>query len=103
MHFLHISLLDGFEDEFVVIKVNGETVFSRDEVYSRLVKGCAETMEVQVEEGDVEVEFSLPVRNLGEKLTVKVLSPVYLGFSLHHGKIQYNASLQPLFNQCHQE
>ncbi len=96
MHPLHISLLDGFEDEFVVIKVNKDTVFSKYEVFSKLGKGFTETLEVKVEEGVVEVEFSLPLRNLSEVVKIKVLSPIYLGFSLHHEKIQYKASLQPL-------
>ncbi len=100
MHPIHISLLDGFEDEFVVIKVNKETVFCREEVFSKLGKGCAETLEVKVEEGDIHVEFSLPLRNLSEVVNIKVLSPIFLGFSLHHEKIQYHASLQPLEKEC---
>ena len=100
MHPLHISLLDGFEDEFVIIKVNKDNVFCKDEVFSKLGKGCAEILEVKVEEGEVEVEFSLPLRNLSEVIKIMVLSPIYLGFSIHHEKIQYKASLQPLEKGC---
>ncbi len=96
MHPLYISLLDGFEDELVIIKVNGDTVFNKEAIFSKLSKGYAEEIEVQVDEGDVEVEFSLPLRDLSEKVVIKVLSPIYLGFSLHHDEIQYKASLKPL-------
>lgn len=100
MHPLHISLLDGFEDEFVVIKVNNDTVFCKDEIFSKLGKGCAEILEVKVEEEEAEVVFSLPLRNLSKVIRITVLSPIYLGFSLHHEKIQYFASLQPLEKDC---
>ncbi len=99
MHFLYISLLDGFEDELAIIKVNGDTVFHKEAIFSKLCKGCAEEVEVQVDEGDVEVEFSLPLRDLSEKVTIKVLSPIYLGFSLHHDEIHYKASLKPLLKE----
>ncbi|RQD74811.1 MAG: hypothetical protein D5R97_07175 [Candidatus Syntrophonatronum acetioxidans] len=99
MHTLYISLLDGFEDEMAIIKVNGDTVFQKEAIFSKLSKGYAEEVEVQVDEGDVEVEFSLPLRDLSERVTIKVLSPIYLGFSLHHEKIQYKASLTPLLRE----
>ena len=99
MHPLYISLLDGFEDELAIIKVNGDTVFQKEGIFSKLSKGYADEVEVQVDEGDVEVEFSLPLRVLSEKVTIKVLSPIYLGFSLHHEKIQYKASLEPLLRE----
>ena len=96
METLHISLLDGFEDEVVILKVNDQEVYHKKELFSKLIRGYADSLEVQVDEGEVKVEFILPERNLEETITLKILSPIYLGLSIHHDKIQYKASLEPL-------
>jgi len=60
MKLLHIAFQEGFADDTVVIRVNGKEVFRKASVKTRTQIGYAGSFEVNVQEGSVNVEVTLP-------------------------------------------
>ncbi len=90
MVLLHIALQEGFEGDTVVIRVNGKEVFRKPSVKTRLQTGYADSLEVNVQEGPVNVEVTLPARNLSESIEFRASGRVYLGVSVtRDGRISY--------------
>lgn len=92
---LRIALQDGFEGDTVVVKVNGKEVFKQENIKTKRQIGKAASFEVKVEQGSANVEVSLPLKNLSEKIAVKVSGEVHLGISLAEGKIEHRVSSEP--------
>jgi len=62
MAVLSVALEDGFEDDTVVVEVNGRQVFERDGVSTRTQIGLAESFEVTVDEDEAVVEVRVSSR-----------------------------------------
>jgi hypothetical protein len=95
MALLVIALQDGFADDLVIIRVNGHEVFRKEGVKTKLLLGYADSFEGQIPEGSVNVEVILPTKNLSETIVLQVTKEVYLGFSMHEGKIDHRISHEP--------
>jgi hypothetical protein len=93
---LHIHLQEGFTGDTVVVQVNGREVFHKDGVQTKLLLGYADTLEVQVPEASVNVEISVPSKNISETIIIERVSETpYLGVSIQAGKITYIKSNKP--------
>ncbi len=92
---VRIALQDGFEDDTVVVKVNGKEVFRQENIKTKRQIGKAASFEVEVEEGTANVEVSLPLKNLSETIAVKVSGEAYLGVSVAENKIEHKVSSEP--------
>lgn len=79
---IHIALQEGFEGEIVVIRVNGNEVFHKPNVKTRLQIGIADFIEVGIQKGSVNVEVALPLRNLSKSIVLQVSTPIYVGVSV---------------------
>ena len=64
MGLLHVAFQEGFRDDAVVVRVNGEEVFHKGSLKTRLQIGYADSFELTVEEGRVDIEVLLPLKNL---------------------------------------
>lgn len=96
MSTLFIALLDGFEGDPVVVKVNGKEVFKQDSVKTKRQIGKAASFDVKVADGPAQVEVSLPSKNISEAVAVKVSGETYLGVSLtENNKIKHKLSSEP--------
>ena len=96
MSLLHIAFQEGFFDETVVVRVDGREVFRKDGVKTRLQTGYADSFEIDVQEGSVNVEVALPSKNVSESMTLQVSNPVYLGVSLiPDGRVHSRVSSEP--------
>ena len=95
MSSIRIALQDGFEDDSVVVKVNGKEVFKQESIKTKRQIGKAASFEVEVEEGSVNVEVSLPLKNLSDIIAVKVSDKVFLGVSVVENKIEHKVSSEP--------
>ncbi len=60
MPVLHINLQEGFANDTVVVRVNGQEVFNRTSVKTRLQIGLANAFEVDVPEGSADIQIALP-------------------------------------------
>ncbi|HWN09060.1 MAG TPA: hypothetical protein VNO50_07280 [Pyrinomonadaceae bacterium] len=92
---LRIALQDGFEDDTVVIAVNGKEVFNQKNVKTKRQIGKAAGFELKLEPGPADVEVSLPLRQLSDPIALKVSDDVYLGISVVDGRIVHRISSEP--------
>src|SRR5262245_44780574 len=92
---LGLHLQDGFTGDEVVVKVNGEERLHRDEVRTRRVLGLAEHVELDVADGPLTVEVSLPARGLTKRLELTAEGEVYVGISLAGGELRLITSKTP--------
>jgi hypothetical protein len=92
---LHIAFQDGFEDDLVIVQIDGREVFQKEGIKTNLLIGYADSVEVQVPEGSLEVKLLLPSKNLTEIIELKVSEDVYLGLSIRNRKVDYIISQKP--------
>lgn len=78
---LHIELQDGFEQDEVFIQVNGEEVFHESKLKTRYQISLADSFEVKVPKGSVEVNILIPGRNIAKITSIETIRPTYLGIS----------------------
>ncbi len=95
MALLHVAFQEGFRNDAVVVRVNGEEVFHKQSVKTRLQIGYADSLELTVEEGRVDIEVLLPFKNLSETILLQVSTAVYVGVSIHDSRIDYRISTAP--------
>lgn len=92
---LVVTLQDGFVDDLAIIRVNGLEIFRKEGVKTKLLLGYADSFETQAPEGSVNVEVILPSKNLSETIVLQVTKTVYLGLSIHEGRIHHRTSHEP--------
>lgn len=95
MSLLHIAFQNGFEDDLVILQIDGREVFQKEGLKTNLLLGYADSIEVQVPEGSVEVKLILPLKNLSEIIELKLSADAYLGLSIHNNKVDYIVSKKP--------
>ena len=79
---LTIDLQNGFEDDTVLIKVNGAEVFRATKVSTRYQIGLARSVKLDAAEARSAIEVILPERALSKSVELDTTTPVYLGISL---------------------
>ncbi len=95
MPLLHIAFQEGFTGEAVVVRINGNEAYRKEQMKTRFQLGYADSFEVNVEEGSVRVEVLLPAQSLSEIFEVQVSEPTYVAVSLDENKIVHRVSVQP--------
>lgn len=89
---LVIDLQDGFSDDTVVIRVDGQEIFHKRGVNTDYALGRADSVKIQVPEGSVEVAVTVPSRHLSDTIVLEVSTTVYLGVSILDDGIDYRIS-----------
>lgn len=92
---LIVALQEGFTHDLVVVRVNGREVYRKEGVKTKLLLGYAESFEVQDLKSAVNVEVTLPSRNLSETISLQAPRTVYLGVSITEGRIVHRISHEP--------
>ena len=95
MPLLHVALQDGFEGDRVIVRVNGREVFNKSNVRTRYQISFADSCELDVDEGSVNVEILLPVKNLQQTVALPVAGPTYVGISRREDRIESRVSQEP--------
>ncbi|HEV7920113.1 MAG TPA: hypothetical protein VGR02_04895 [Thermoanaerobaculia bacterium] len=91
---LAIDLQDGFENDEVVIRVDGEERARRTGVTTKRLYGLAETVEVPAG-GPVTLELQVPTRGASKTLPVDATRDLWIGVSLQGGEIHAAVSVEP--------
>jgi hypothetical protein len=97
MSTLHIDFQEGFLDDTVVVRVNGEEYFKQD-IRTRLQTGYAGSLDIEVPERRVEVEVNLPSKGISDSIPVvfEKSDTVYMGLSVTaQGEISERVSHEP--------
>lgn len=89
---LTIHLQDGFDDDTVVIRVEGKEVFHKAGVQTKLLLGYADIIEAEVPEGLASVEVGVPSRQVSDSFQVEVQPKAHVGISLHGDTIRHLVS-----------
>lgn len=92
---LAIDLQDGFEDDRVLVRVNGEEVFHKEQISTKLLLGLADSFETEVEKGPVSLEIRVETRDIVETVPLDVSADIYLGVSIVNGMLDYTVSDKP--------
>ena len=85
---LGLHLQEGFTGEEVVVRVNGEERLRREGVRTRRVLGLAEHVELDVDDGPLSIEVSVPARGLEKRIELEADDKVYVGISLSGGDLR---------------
>jgi uncharacterized protein YdeI (BOF family) len=94
---LHIDFQEGFLDDTVVVRVNGEQYFKQN-IRTRLQTGYAGSLDIDVQERRVDVEVNLPTKEMSKSIPVVFdeSDTVYMGLSVTaQGEISERVSHEP--------
>lgn len=92
---LTIALEEGFDDTHVVVAVNGVPQLDDLRVTSRPQIGLAKTITVDVTDGPVTVDVTLPDDGISERIELAVPETTHLGVSKSDGTIAHRVSDRP--------
>lgn len=76
---LRIDLQEVFKNDSVCVFVNGEEIYHESDVNTNWSVSLADSVEVLLPKGTVEVEVQLPLRNLSRTVDFFLSEPTYLG------------------------
>lgn len=79
---LFVDIQEGFKDDTVIVKVNGNDVFKKEHITTSLLEGPAASFSIDVNEGLAIVKAVVPHRNLQGSQEFQVDSDIYLGISI---------------------
>ncbi|MFV1976064.1 MAG: hypothetical protein ACC651_09965 [Candidatus Scalindua sp.] len=85
MALVTIDLQEGFANDTVVIRLNGQEIFRRENVTTRLQIGLADRIEIQTQERSSEVEIELPIKKLVVTKEIACEKDIFLGVTFHAG------------------
>lgn len=86
---LKLDLQDGFEGDLVIVKVNGSEVLRNENVNTSLTLGYAYSFEMDIPEGKINIEVSLPQKNISGKISIEISGPVFMGISVQDDRISF--------------
>ena len=95
MSTLRVDLQEGFNDDAVDLRVNGQDGFQKEGVTTKLLLGLASSAEIEVPNGTVTIEIKIPTKNLAKTISLETPSSKYLGVSIANGKIEHIVSREP--------
>lgn len=95
MIILAIDLQDGFEDDTVILQVNGENVYHKEDVSTKLLLGLADSFKTEVEKGPIKIDISAQTKGIKKTISLDVSADTYLGISIVNGIIEYIVSNEP--------
>lgn len=92
---LHVALQDGFDDEPVLVRVDGEEAYRVESVRTDYRISFADSFDRRVAAGEVLVEVGLPRRGLSDARRVDVGATPYVGVSRDGEEIRWRLSAEP--------
>lgn len=92
---LTIALQDGFTDDAVTVRVDGETVIDRASVRTDQRIGLAYAEDVPAAGGVVTVEARVPARDLRATADVDLRTGAHVGISVLDGELVITTSATP--------
>ncbi len=95
MALLAIDFQDGYKDDTIVVRINGDKVFRKEHASTKLLLGLADSFKTEVEKRSVSIEISIETRNIVETIPLDVSTDTYLGVSVVNGRIEYIISNKP--------
>jgi len=95
MYPLHLAYEDGFENDSVVVQVDGKEVARQVGLKSSLVTALAATEEALVSAPAGTAQVTVPTRNLSASLNVDFSAQPHLAVAIRDGKLVLRSSSEP--------
>jgi hypothetical protein len=93
---LVLNLQDGFQDDTVVLIVNGEEQFHKEQVSTNYAIGLADQVTVEdLEEEDIVLEVNVPTREIHCQQEVHLSVETYIAISIYQNEIRLETSDHP--------
>lgn len=93
---LHIALQEGFVKDRVVVSVNGVVVADLPSVSTRNQIGFAESVELNVPDGQAQIVVAVPSRGLDSRASVEGLGgTIYVAASIEAGRLRLSQQREP--------
>src|SRR5688500_11175721 len=92
MTMLYIALEEGFENDVVVVTVDGVERYRNEDLLTKVQSGLADQFQVDVQPGQSTIETSVPSRNVSGTTTVDVAGDLHVGISLFGDSIRFRTS-----------
>jgi len=94
---LHVALQDGFDDDAVVVRIDGREVYREDDVVTDTRISLADSFEVEASGAPALLEVELPARHVRDsfQLPPPAGGEIYVGVSFLEGSLQFRASARP--------
>jgi hypothetical protein len=89
---VEIGLRDGFDNDDVIVTVNGHQVYRKRGVTSDLSAAYADSVSTDVTGPDAEIRIEIPTRQLSEEISIRVAERPYVCARVVQGRLE----LQPL-------
>ncbi len=95
MPMLTIDLQDGFASDEVVIQVNGQEIYRRNQVSTNYAISRAASVQQEVPAGRAVVKITLPLKGLAQEIPLAISGPTYLALSIMDGRVSHSLSDEP--------
>ena len=82
-----IDLRDGFENDLVIVSIDGDQVYRKTDVRTRYQISLADQIALDLPPGSRRIGISLPERDIDTTIDCDPQSTPYLGVSFERGKI----------------
>jgi hypothetical protein len=92
---LHIALQEGFFEDQVVVRINGDEVYRKNGVKTDFRIGLADSFDLPMREGPVEIEVELPAKTIAGSTTVQFGGTAYVAVSVDERSLRFKTSDQP--------
>jgi hypothetical protein len=90
---LEIDLQEGFQNDTVIIEINGEEIFYRHAIKTNLATSLAAKIPVDKVISPASIEIRVPTRGLSKTIVAEL--PAYVGVSVVDNKLEYQQSERP--------
>jgi hypothetical protein len=84
---LTIEFQEGFQDETVLLRLDGIETMRREHVKTRLQTGYAAASTAMVPQGHVVLEVELPASGVSAQAVLDVQAPLWVGVNLDPGPL----------------
>ncbi len=85
---LTVDLQEGFENDTVVVRLNGEEVYHESQVTTLRLLGLADTFIADSEPGPARLDVEVESRGLTHQIPLELTDRTYVGISLIEGRIE---------------
>jgi len=89
---LSVDLQEGFDNDTVIIRLNGQEVYREDGVATMRVLGLADTFSTAAEPGPATLEVVVESRGLAQTIPLEIGDHTHVGLSIVKGGIEAIAS-----------
>lgn len=95
---IHVAIQEGFQNDTLVVHLDGAEVYRRAGLKSRMQIGLADSFDLDAATGPAELRVEVPTRNASVTIPVKVPADgeLYVGVSVTpEGSITFQSSDEP--------